>query len=289
MLAAIEHKENEGEESINEPLVKKVLLNGIPDLDYVNRSCSLKIKGIKRMKKVAGMIRMMGNERFDRLVIDLKYDREDFLEVCARYADSSQNLLTNSVFKSFIKLPKLKGIPAHDNYCRSCRESASWTRREGADVLVNRGAHVDQTGECRQHLRAGQAQSVVTVVTAEGTMRTVAVNSTGPLSTVGHAWVRRTDRDENVARAILPVRTAQEVTPVTAVSMSSRNVAGVVIDQGDGTMAVEVNSEVSTAEADRDIPGGTQLMAGGQMSVQSQFFMFFSTLRFYTHCMLSGE
>ena len=42
LLAATEHKENEGEELVKEPLVKKVSLNGIPDLDYINRSCSLK-------------------------------------------------------------------------------------------------------------------------------------------------------------------------------------------------------------------------------------------------------
>ena len=50
-------------------IVKVVSLYGIRDLDSCPRECSLKNEGIKRMVKVAGMIRLMGMDRFERLIV----------------------------------------------------------------------------------------------------------------------------------------------------------------------------------------------------------------------------
>ena len=104
-----------GETEILDIKIKRVSLHGIPDLDNVTRACSLKNEGIKRMLKMGGLIRMMGEERFDRIVIDLLYDKNVFLTTCQRYVESSENLSSDSAFKSFIKMPKLKGLPVYDN------------------------------------------------------------------------------------------------------------------------------------------------------------------------------
>lgn len=67
------------------------------------------------MVKVAGMIRLMGMERFERLVTDLYYCRKMFKETVQRYAASSFSLPEKSAFKIFVKEPDLKGIPIVDN------------------------------------------------------------------------------------------------------------------------------------------------------------------------------
>ena len=110
-----EHIDEKGEPELMGIKVKRVSLHGIPDLDNVARPCSVKNEGIKRMLKIGGMIRMMGDERFDRIVLDLLYDRSIFLTTCQRYVESSENLTADSPFKSFIKMPKLKGLPIYDN------------------------------------------------------------------------------------------------------------------------------------------------------------------------------
>ena len=93
--------------------VKKISMFGIPDLDGVPRPCSMKAEGIKRMLKVGGLIRLLGG-RFERLIKDLSYCRETFTATCQRYAESADNLPKDSIFKSFVKLPKLKGLPIYD-------------------------------------------------------------------------------------------------------------------------------------------------------------------------------
>lgn len=104
----------EGEAVVNPVGIKSISLYGIPDLDGVPRPCSMKAMGIKRMLKVAGVIRLAG-ERFDRLVVDLLFCRETFMLTCQRYAESSESLQKDSPFKSFVKLPKLSGLPIQDN------------------------------------------------------------------------------------------------------------------------------------------------------------------------------
>ena len=74
----------------------------------------MKAEGIKRMLKVGGLIRLLGG-RFDRLIKDLSYSRETFMAACQRYAESADSLPKDSIFKSFVKLPKLKGLPVYDN------------------------------------------------------------------------------------------------------------------------------------------------------------------------------
>ena len=55
----------EGETEQVEKVVKIVSLYGIRDLDNNPRECSLKNEGIKRMVKVADIIRLMGKDRFE--------------------------------------------------------------------------------------------------------------------------------------------------------------------------------------------------------------------------------
>ena len=71
-------------------------------------------KGIKRMLKVGGLIRLLGG-RFDRLIKDLTYCKETFTATCQRYAESADSLPKDSIIKSFVKLPKLKGLPVYDD------------------------------------------------------------------------------------------------------------------------------------------------------------------------------
>ena len=104
----------EGETVVKPTGIKSISLYGIPDLDGIPRPCSMKTEGIKRMLKVAGLVRLTG-ERFDRLVVDLSYCRETFMSTCQRYAESSEGLPKDSPFKSFVKLPKLSGLPVQDN------------------------------------------------------------------------------------------------------------------------------------------------------------------------------
>ena len=104
----------EGETVVKPVGIKSISLYGIPDLDGIPKSCSMKTEGIKRMLKVAGLVRLTG-ERFDRLVVDLLYCRETFMLTCQRYAESSESLPKDSLFKSFVKLPKLSGLPVQDN------------------------------------------------------------------------------------------------------------------------------------------------------------------------------
>ena len=94
--------------------IKNISMYGIPDLDRVPRQCSLKTEVIKRMIKVGGLIRLLG-DRFERLVKDLLYCRDTFTATCQRYAETSENLPKDSIFKSLVKLPKLKGLPIYDN------------------------------------------------------------------------------------------------------------------------------------------------------------------------------
>ena len=107
--------EEEGEEKSPCELIKKVSLYGIQDLDNTPRPCSLKNEGIKRMLVVAGIIRLMGMERFERLVVDLRYCRRSFMDGVEGYVASAQTLPTTSIVKSFIKQPTLKGLPVIDD------------------------------------------------------------------------------------------------------------------------------------------------------------------------------
>ena len=96
-------------------IVKVVSLYGIKDSDNCPRECSLKNEGVKRMVKVAGMIRLMGMDRFERLIVDLYYCRRTFNETIQRYVAASATLPDDSIFKTFVKLPKLVGLPIVDN------------------------------------------------------------------------------------------------------------------------------------------------------------------------------
>ena len=96
-----ENNEDKGEKDMIEIKIKMVSLHGIPDLDNIARPCSLKNERIKRMLKMGGMIRMMGQERFNRMIIDVLYDKNVFLTTCQRYVESSGNLTADSAFKSF--------------------------------------------------------------------------------------------------------------------------------------------------------------------------------------------
>lgn len=88
---------------------------GIQDLDSIAQPCSLKNEGTKRLVKVAGMIRLMGIDRFERLVIDLRYCRKTFASSVQRYAASAVNLPPYSPFRSFVKEPSLKGLAVADD------------------------------------------------------------------------------------------------------------------------------------------------------------------------------
>ena len=105
----------EGETEHVEKIVKIVSLYGIRDLDNNPRECSFKNEGIKRMVKVAGIIRLMGMERFERLIVDLLYCRKTFNETVERYVASSLTLPEDSMFKTFVKRPNLKGLAIIDN------------------------------------------------------------------------------------------------------------------------------------------------------------------------------
>lgn len=105
----------EGEKEPAILLGKSVSLYGIPDLDKQPRLCSLKNEGIKRMVKVAGMIRLMGMDRFERMVVDLLYCKKEFVLAVNRYAASAVSLPSESPFKSFIQQKKLVGLPIVDN------------------------------------------------------------------------------------------------------------------------------------------------------------------------------
>ena len=107
--------DTEGEKKTQTVLGKSVSLYGIPDLDNEPRLCSLKNEGIKRMVKVAGMIRLMGMDRFERMVVDLLFCKKEFTLAVNRYAASAVSLPSESPFKSFIQLRKLEGLPIVDN------------------------------------------------------------------------------------------------------------------------------------------------------------------------------
>ena len=49
------------------------------DLNGVLRPCSGKSKGVKRMSEVHEMIRLLGWERFEKLVLDLDYNPKYFM------------------------------------------------------------------------------------------------------------------------------------------------------------------------------------------------------------------
>ena len=67
------------------------------------------------MVKVAGIIRLMGIDRFERLIVDLFYCRKTFNETVDRYVASSLTLPEDSAFKTFVKRPNLKGLTIIDN------------------------------------------------------------------------------------------------------------------------------------------------------------------------------
>ena len=93
---------------------KSIQLFGIPYLDDTSRLCSGKVDGIRRIFKVGGLIRLMG-ERFDRMVTDLSYNRETYMDMCKKYSETSEDLPKEALFKSFVRLPKLRGLPVQDN------------------------------------------------------------------------------------------------------------------------------------------------------------------------------
>jgi hypothetical protein len=113
LVTSTESQNEKGEIVSNTGDVKKISMFGIPDLDGIPRPCSMKADGIKRMLKVGGLIRLLGG-RYDRLIKDLSYCNETFTAACQRYAESADNLPKDSIFKSFVKLPKLKGLPIYD-------------------------------------------------------------------------------------------------------------------------------------------------------------------------------
>ena len=111
----VENQSKEGETVQVEKIVKIVSLYGIRDLDNNPRECSLKNEGIKRMIKVAGIIRLMGMDRFERLIVDLLYCRRTFNDTVERYVASSLTLPEDSIFKTFVKRPNLKGLAIIDD------------------------------------------------------------------------------------------------------------------------------------------------------------------------------
>ena len=90
-------------------------LYGIRDLENNPRECSLENEGIKGIVKVAGIIRLMGMERFKRLIIDLLYCRTTFTETVERYFAPPLTLPEDSMFKTFVKRPYLNGLAIIDN------------------------------------------------------------------------------------------------------------------------------------------------------------------------------
>ena len=103
----VENQSTEGETVQVEKIVKIVSLYGIRDLDNNPRECSLKNEGIKRMVKVAGIIGLMGMDRFERLIVDLLYCRKTFNETVERYVASSLTLPEDSIFKTFDNIASL--------------------------------------------------------------------------------------------------------------------------------------------------------------------------------------
>ena len=64
---------------------------------------------------VAGIIRLLHWERFERLIDDLEFKSSHFLEVCQKYADRSGRLPDSSPIKSLAKLNYLIGLPIMDD------------------------------------------------------------------------------------------------------------------------------------------------------------------------------
>lgn len=113
-LHTTEESCTEGEKAAKTSVSKSMQLFGMPDLDDISRLCSGKVDGMKRMLKVGGLIRLMG-ARFDRLVTDFNYNRETFMGMCKKYSETSEDLPREALFKSFVRLPKLRGLPVQDN------------------------------------------------------------------------------------------------------------------------------------------------------------------------------
>ena len=113
-MEEIQEDVEKGEKVSSLKTVTKVSLFGIQDLDGIVRSCSLKNKGVERMVKVGGMIRLMGEERFGRYVVDLLYSKSEFNETVQRYVLSSVSLPAHSPFRTFVKQPRWKGLPVVD-------------------------------------------------------------------------------------------------------------------------------------------------------------------------------
>jgi hypothetical protein len=59
-----------------------------------------------------------------------------------------------------------------------------------------------------------KARSVVTMATVGGAFRTTAVDPSTVPSTVGHAWMKRTEGNEHSSWAGIPRKAAREMTPV---------------------------------------------------------------------------
>jgi hypothetical protein len=68
------------------------------DLNGVLRPCSGKSEGVKRMSKVGGRIRLLGWNRFDKMVLDVDYKPNFFIENCQRYDESAINISDESPF-----------------------------------------------------------------------------------------------------------------------------------------------------------------------------------------------
>jgi hypothetical protein len=87
----------------------------VMDLNGVLRPCSGKSEGVKRMNKVGGMIRLLGWNRFEKMVLDLDYKPKYFMENCQRYEESAINLPDESHFKSLGKLSHISDLPVFTN------------------------------------------------------------------------------------------------------------------------------------------------------------------------------
>ena len=95
--------------------MKQIGQYGIADLDGTLRPCSGKSEGVKRMNKIGGMIRLLGWERFSKLVLDLTYSPKYFMANCQRYEESAADLPSDSPFKSFGKLSHISDLPVMEN------------------------------------------------------------------------------------------------------------------------------------------------------------------------------
>ena len=85
------------------------------DLNGILRPCSGKSEGVKRMSKVGGMIRLLGWERFQKLVLDLDYNSKYFMTNCQRYEESAADLPVTSTFKTLGKLSHISDLPVFTN------------------------------------------------------------------------------------------------------------------------------------------------------------------------------